>query len=301
MKTSRNRIFPSLACVLFLGFCSIPVAAQQDTTVEWKLSLDNLEQRLSGLPSEGPSVNAWRADAEALRGSIASFGDSHREISMQIPDALAARPSREDLEQRLKTLRTLVDDVIKQSPNTPFNLGVVEVSVTAPATPPSPVSDSLSKVDMDNRDFVRVSQAFDYLPGVQIQHLSGTRNEAGVMVRGFSTRGQVPFYLDGIPISIPYDGYVDFSRFLTGDLAQIQASKGYSSPLLGPNALGGTINLVTREPANKLEGEGLIGTAPGSTLLASLRLGSRSRRFFRGEQLKTDLTEVINRTKTVFE
>jgi hypothetical protein len=35
------------------------------------------------------------------------------------------------------------------------------------------------------------------------------------MVRGFSTRGQVPLYIDGIPISVPYDGYVDFNMYLT--------------------------------------------------------------------------------------
>ena len=53
------------------------------------------------------------------------------------------------------------------------------------------------------------------------------------MVRGFTTRGQVPLYMDGIPISVPYDGYVDFNRYLTSDIAEIQVARGYSSPLLG--------------------------------------------------------------------
>ena len=99
-------------------------------------------------------------------------------------------------------------------------------------------------------------------------------------MRGFTTRGQVPFYFDGIPISVPYDGYVDFNRFLTSDLAELQVTKGYSSPLLGPNALGGTINLVTIEPVKKFEGEALIGTGSGDTLLSSLRLGTRWEHFF---------------------
>src|SRR5262249_20089909 len=131
-----------------------------------------------------------------------------------------------------------------------------------------------------NLNFTNTAKALDYLPGVSIQHIATNRNEAGIMVRGFSTRGQVPLYLDGIPISVPYDGYVDFNRFLTSDLAEVQVSRGYSSPLLGPNALGGTINLVTQEPTQKVNVDALFGTGSGNALLSSLRLGSRWRRFF---------------------
>jgi iron complex outermembrane receptor protein len=79
---------------------------------------------------------------------------------------------------------------------------------------------------------------------------------------------------------VPYDGYVDFNRFLTSDIAELQVTKGYSSPLIGPNALGGTINLITNEPTKKFEGEALIGTGSGNTLLSALRLGTRLPRFF---------------------
>jgi iron complex outermembrane receptor protein len=87
-------------------------------------------------------------------------------------------------------------------------------------------------------------------------------------------------YLDGIPISVPYDGYIDLNRFLTSDIAEVQVSRGYSSPLLGPNALGGSVNLVTQEPTKKVNADALIGTGSGDTLLSSLRLGSRWRRVF---------------------
>ena len=100
------------------------------------------------------------------------------------------------------------------------------------------------------------------------------------MVRGFSTRGQVPLYIDGIPISVPYDGYVDFNRYLTSDISEIQVARGYSSPLLGPNALGGSINMVTEEPVKKFNADALIGRGSGDTLLSALRLGSRWRHFF---------------------
>src|SRR5262249_31287068 len=158
--------------------------------------------------------------------------------------------------------------------------GRVEVTVSATITAPSPVTDSVDQLEIRNLNLTTAAKALDYLPGVSIQHIPTNRNEAGIMVRGFSTRGQVPLYLDGIPISVPYDGYVDFNRFLTSDIGEVQVARGYSSPLLGPNALGGTINLVTQAPTKKVNVDALIGTGSGDTLLSSLRLGSRWRRFF---------------------
>jgi iron complex outermembrane recepter protein len=107
------------------------------------------------------------------------------------------------------------------------------------------------------------------MTGVSVDEPTGSRNEAYGRVRGFFTRGQVPFYLDGIPQYVPYDGYVDMNRFLTSDIAEVQISKGYSSPLMGPNALAGSINMVTRQPEKKLGANALTGSGSGSELVSS--------------------------------
>lgn len=259
----------------------IGMAQGQDMTVDWKASLSDLERRLPGLAAEGgPGTDAWRSDAEALRSSIISASSSTADSAAQLPEALPAQPSQAQLEQQLRALEAVVDQVIRQSPSSPFYLGTVQVSVSATAAALSPAADSIDQAEIRSLDLVNAAKALDYLPGVSIQHLSANRNEAGIMVRGFSTRGQVPLYVDGIPISVPYDGYVDFNRFLTSDTGELQVAKGYASPLLGPNALGGTINLVTQQPTKKLDIDALIGTGSGNTLLSALRLGSRWRRFF---------------------
>jgi len=256
------------------------VLAQHDWTVEWKSALADLDQRLRSLPPEGgAAVEDWRTDAEWIRSSLAEFAASHPEVRVSIPAPLAANAPREALAPQLNGLAAAVEEVIRQTPGSPFHLGRVEVTVSA-ASASSPVADGMDQTAMRNLNLTTVASALDYLPGVSIQHLSANRNEAGIMVRGFSTRGQVPLYLDGIPISVPYDGYVDFNRFLSSDIGEVQVSRGYSSPLLGPNALGGAINLVTEEPVKKLDADALIGTGSGNTLLSALRLGSRWRRFF---------------------
>ncbi len=231
-------------------------------------------------PDGGESVTAWRTDAESLRSSIADFAGAHPELKLQVPEALPESPSHDAMAKELDQLNAAVNQVIQQTPGTPFDLGQVEVNVTAALAEPSPVTVGIDQTQIANLDLVNAAKALDYLPGVSIQHLSANRNEAGIMVRGFSTRGQVPLYIDGIPISVPYDGYVDFNRYLTSDIAEIQVARGYSSPLLGPNAVGGSINMVTEEPVKKFDADALIGTGSGDTLLSSLRLGSRWKHFF---------------------
>jgi iron complex outermembrane receptor protein len=81
----------------------------------------------------------------------------------------------------------------------------------------------------------------------------GNRSERLVFVRGFNSR-QVPLFVDGIPVYVPYDGNIDLGRFLTAEISEIIVTKGLTSVLYGPNSLGGSINVVTRRPGDGLEG-----------------------------------------------
>ncbi len=194
-------------------------------------------------------------------------------------DAAPARPwSRDQAASQVATLRAAVEQILKEDPDAAFKMGVTTVNVTASISPLSPVADTIDYSEIANRKATTVAQSIQFLPGVSVDHKS-SRNQAGIMIRGFDTR-QVPLYLDGIPIYVPYDGYVDLNRFLTSDIAEIEVAKGYSSPLMGPNGLGGVVNLVTREPKKKIEGEASIGTGSGNMLESGLRLGSRLQHFF---------------------
>lgn len=123
-----------------------------------------------------------------------------------------------------------------------------------------------------------VGRALNLLPGVTLSNV-GARNESMVYVRGFDLR-QVPVFIDGIPVYVPYDGYVDLGRFTTFDLAEINVSKGFSSVIYGPNTLGGAINLVSRRPQKKLEFDGRAGLLSGQGHRLNLNLGSKLGKFY---------------------
>lgn len=149
-----------------------------------------------------------------------------------------------------------------------FTLG--EVIVTAHRNESLANTVNSSKIIAYSR--MDVSHSLNLLPGVNLSAV-GPRNESGVYVHGFDLR-QMPLYLDGIPIYVPFDGYVDLGRFTTFDLAEIQVSKGYSSVLYGLNAIGGAINLITRKPVKPFEAAAEAGYLSGGYLL-STSIGSR--------------------------
>lgn len=141
--------------------------------------------------------------------------------------------------------------------------------------------DTLNRVTsqtMEAQNKLEVSKALNLLPGITLT-ASGPRNESMVSVRGFDLR-QVPVYMDGIPVYVPYDGYVDLARFTTFDLSAIDVSKGFSSVLYGPNSLGGAINLISRKPSNKLEYDGSLGMINENGYKGNINIGSNLGKFY---------------------
>ncbi|MBB3117320.1 TonB-dependent receptor plug domain-containing protein [Pseudoduganella violacea] len=139
------------------------------------------------------------------------------------------------------------------------------------------VASVVSRQEMQRFNRDNVGDALNLLSGVTLSNNS--RNEKTISVRGFDAR-QVPLFIDGIPVYVPYDGYVDFNRFSTADLAAIQVAKGFSSVAYGANTMGGAINLISRKPTKALEGDASIGFAEGSERQASANVGTRQGRWY---------------------
>lgn len=132
-----------------------------------------------------------------------------------------------------------------------FSLG--QIIVTAPRMGGAGVDGSTLSSDaiyIFNRS--ALDDAVNLMPGVSSGNSGGTRNERLVYVRGFD-RFQVPLSIDGIRVYLPADNRLDYGRFLTTDIAEVQVAKGYASVLDGPGAMGGAINLVTRKPTKELD------------------------------------------------
>lgn len=137
-----------------------------------------------------------------------------------------------------------------------------------------------------------LAEAAALAPGVTLTRIGG-RNDSMAYVRGFDTR-QVPLFIDGIPVYVPYDGNLDMGRFDTFDLGELSISKGYSPVVYGPNTLGGAINVVSLRPvqpeefvvrAGAFSGEGYSGALRGGLLrdawYAQAGVAYRAREYYR--------------------
>ncbi len=151
------------------------------------------------------------------------------------------------------------------APSTPaqpdyvFDMGKIVV-VGSPEGTPGVGGVVLTSDQIWTFDRKTLDQAVNVLPGVVSTFDSnGRRNESDIFVRGFG-RWQVPLMVDGVRIYLPADNRLDFARFLTADIAEVQIQKGYASVIDGPGAMGGAINLVTRRPTKPFEVEGSIWT-----------------------------------------
>lgn len=108
--------------------------------------------------------------------------------------------------------------------------------MTVWSSPVAATNDIVNQEQINQLNRRNVAEALNIVPGVTLQK-SGGRSEQQVKVRGFDSR-QVPVFLDGVPIYVPYDGNLDLGRFQASDLAAVEVSKGYTSLLQGPNQMG---------------------------------------------------------------
>ena len=219
----------------------------------WTQQLADLEARVKTVRADDQAALAQTATALHDLDVQVSTWLTDRGLTIEPPPAQSAR--LQDLSAELSRARALIAQARAGSGDDPqgagvFYLGRVDVAVSAQAT--SVGVTSIDAGELRTFDAKTVGQAAEMSPGVSL-HRVGPRNEGMVYIRGFDLR-QIPLFIDGIPVYVPYDGYVDLDRFVTDDLSEVRITKGMTSVLIGPNALGGAINLVTKRPTKPFDG-----------------------------------------------
>ncbi|MEA3543679.1 MAG: TonB-dependent receptor, partial [Thermodesulfobacteriota bacterium] len=166
-----------------------------------------------------------------------------------------------------------------------YHLGTIEVKGAAETTI-FYAAEEVYKDQAVTYEKNSIADALTLSPGVNVT--IGGRNEKNFTIRGFNQR-QLPVFLDGIPISQAYDGYVDLGLFDTAMVDSIIIPKGHSSVLYGVNTLGGSVNLLSVRPKAGFEGSAQGSLSSDSRSDSKLSLGTRQDRFY--AMLVAGLTE----------
>ncbi|TVR53523.1 MAG: TonB-dependent receptor, partial [Gemmatimonadales bacterium] len=95
--------------------------------------------------------------------------------------------------------------------------------------------------------------------GLRVQVTSPSLGAANIRVQGM--RGRYTLLLaDGLPLFGGQAGAIGLLQIPPTDLGQVEVIKGVASALYGGSALGGVINLISREPSEELAAEFLANT-----------------------------------------
>jgi outer membrane receptor for ferrienterochelin and colicins len=109
--------------------------------------------------------------------------------------------------------------------------------------------DVVSRARIEDTGTPSVGELLREVPGVLTRRGSETAGQSGEQIQGIDSR-QVLVLLDGQPIPSARGikrGIVNLDRQSTARLDRIEVVKGASSALYGSDAIGGVINLITRD------------------------------------------------------
>ncbi|RME68361.1 MAG: TonB-dependent receptor, partial [Alphaproteobacteria bacterium] len=129
-------------------------------------------------------------------------------------------------------------------------------------TPASQEGRSVSIVTADDIELRQQRFLFDALtavPGVQVTRSGSFGALASVSIRGLSS-SQTLAVQDGIVLNNPatFDNSFNFANFDTSDIERIEVIRGAQSTLYGSDAIGGVINIVTKDGRDGLGGAGFL-------------------------------------------
>jgi vitamin B12 transporter len=133
-----------------------------------------------------------------------------------------------------------------------------EIVVTAnrEARPVDTVGQAVTVLDIvtiEQRQAVVVSDLLRQTPGVTVTRNGGPGTTTSVNIRGGDS-DQTVALIDGVKLNDPSSpgGGFNFGNLLIGNIARIEVLRGAQSVLWGSQAIGGVVNMITRQPTEAL-------------------------------------------------
>ncbi len=136
----------------------------------------------------------------------------------------------------------VLDPVVASATRIPTRLGQLPGNTTV-----------LTREDIESASPAGVEDLLRQVPGLHVDRPGGRGGLSSVYVRGGDPNFTVVF-IDGIRVNDPTNargGSFDFSTLNPQEIERIEIVRGPRSSLYGSDALGGVINIVTRNPERK--------------------------------------------------
>ena len=127
----------------------------------------------------------------------------------------------------------------------------VVVTATRIATPVDQVGSAITVIDASDiaqRQERSLPDVLADAPGLNLVQTGGEGGQTSIFMRGANSN-HVKVLVDGIDVSDPSspNGAFDFGKFDGADIARVEVLRGPQSGLYGSDAIGGVINIITKD------------------------------------------------------
>jgi vitamin B12 transporter len=127
----------------------------------------------------------------------------------------------------------------------------VVVTATRIPTPESQVASSVTIItagEIEARQLQTLPDVLKDVPGLNVVRSGGPGGQTSVFMRGTNS-DHTKVFVDGIDVNDPSSpsASFDFGLFLAQDIAKVEVLRGPQSGLYGSDAIGGVINIITKE------------------------------------------------------
>ena len=171
---------------------------------------------------------------------------------------LAALPVRDALPES----RATVDKIVVSATKTPHTLGDVPVA-----------AEVITREELLEENIQTVQQALEKVTGITVKATSGYNNRGLVGMQGLEPRHTLVL-IDGQRIQGGHQNAMDIQQVSIEMIERIEIVKGPASALYGSEAVGGVINIITRDAPKEPEFSGSLGMGTRGTTIGSVSAGA---------------------------
>ncbi len=129
--------------------------------------------------------------------------------------------------------------------------------------------------EIEQAPVINVPGILDYVSGVNMSNTFGIySSRAVVTMRGLPANDQsrTLVLLDGVPLNKADEGSVNWNMINKNNLESIRVIKGPGPAQYGSGAMGGVIDITSRKPSKKFEGQAMVGYGTYNTFDANIDL-----------------------------
>ncbi|HEX4640516.1 MAG TPA: TonB-dependent receptor plug domain-containing protein, partial [Chthoniobacterales bacterium] len=159
--------------------------------------------------------------------------------------------------------------------------GIV-VSATKIETPVNEIGSSVTVItdkEIERKQERTLPDVLRTVPGLNVVQTGGPGGKTSLFMRGTNSN-HTKVLIDGIDANDPsQDGVFDFGQVLTSDIAQVEVLRGPQSSLYGSDALGGVVNIVTKQGEGPPQFRGMLEGGSFDTFNQSASVSGSVSRF----------------------